>query len=104
MQMTTAACDESEVAFHGGGGNCTRMPSDASCFPDIICENCTHGLSEGCRDSVALHELVAAWHGLTPKVRAAITELARGVSVSLSGPRLEESNPRRDRDERSGWP
>ncbi len=60
---------------NGGGGNCTRVPIDASHFPDAVCEKCTQGLSELCRDCVALRELAAAWHRLTPDDRAAIMRL-----------------------------
>ncbi len=28
-----ATCDESQVAFYGGGGTCTRVPRNASTFP-----------------------------------------------------------------------
>jgi hypothetical protein len=62
---------------NGGGGNCTRVPSKASYLPHSFCEQCTQGLSDLCRDFVALRALVAAWHGMTPEVRHAIMELAR---------------------------
>jgi hypothetical protein len=43
----------------------------------ITCDNFMQGLSELCRDCVALRELVMTWHRLTPDVTAAIMELVR---------------------------
>jgi hypothetical protein len=59
------------------GGNRTSSADDVNCVSEITCENCTYGLSGGCREDAALRELVAAWHGLTPDVREKIMELVR---------------------------
>jgi hypothetical protein len=63
--------------MNGGGGNCTRDPSDTSCFSGLLCDECTQGLSDLCRDCVALRELVASWHRLTPTVRKKILDVAQ---------------------------
>ena len=73
-----ATYDESQVAIHGGGGNCTRSSFDESCFSQTVCENCPTGMSEECRDDATIRELVASWHRLTPDVRAAVMQLVRG--------------------------
>ncbi len=43
----------------------------ASSFP-------SQWLSAGCRDCVALRELIAEWHRLAPSVRDAVMDLVRG--------------------------
>ena len=61
----------------GGGGNCTRVPDSAT-----LCAKCGYemrpgGWPEHGREDEALRELVAAWHGLAPKVREKIVEPVR---------------------------
>jgi hypothetical protein len=65
--------------INGGGGNCTRGSVGARHFVNALCDKCTQGLSELCRDCEALCVLVAKWHRLTPTVREKIVELARGA-------------------------
>jgi hypothetical protein len=62
----------------GGGGNCTRGPVSATLCP--ICGYDLHpeGWPEHGREDEAVHELVAAWHGLAPEVREKIMEMVRG--------------------------
>src|SRR5271166_3415310 len=87
----------------GGGGNCTRVPVDTRCFPNLLCDKCTHGLSELRRDCVALRELGTSWHRLTRDVRRALTQLTRfqealrgqkesdpGVNTGAVGPDFEQ--------------
>ena len=62
----------------GGGGNCTRV-----LFPQLVVRNSGYdiapgGWAEHGREDVALRELVANWHRLTPSVRTAIMDLTRG--------------------------
>src|SRR5271165_5489434 len=73
-----AVCDESQAAIYGGGGNCTRGPVSATLCP--ICGYDLHpeGWPEHGREDEAVHELVAAWHGLAPEVREKIMEMVRG--------------------------
>jgi hypothetical protein len=61
----------------GGGGNCTRNPLFVMCFPNCTYVNASEDAQGMCRDCVALQELVAAWHGLTPEVRETIMGLVR---------------------------
>jgi hypothetical protein len=75
-EMSRAVATRRMFRKSGGGGNCTRVPSDASYFLNSLCEKRTQGLSELCRECVALRELVTNWHRLTPEVRDAIMELA----------------------------
>jgi hypothetical protein len=64
----------------GGGGKCTRVSLDANHLEDLLCDNCTQGLSELCRDCMALSDLLMSWHRLTPDVREKVAEEARGKS------------------------
>jgi len=62
---------------NGGGGNCTRVPFDAT--NDSACgyEMRPEGRPEHGREDEALRELVANWRRLTPSVRDQILELVR---------------------------
>lgn len=71
-------CQEESVdVSSGGGGNCTRVPSDGNTSQDKICVNGGLGLSEACREDAALRELVARWPFLAPSVRDSIVKLLR---------------------------
>jgi hypothetical protein len=61
----------------GGGGNCTRVLLFASRCPICVYDMIGSGWPEHGREDVALRELVASWHSLTPFVRANIVDLPR---------------------------
>jgi len=63
--------------FHGGGGNCTRVPISTSICPTCGYDLVTNARPEMGREGAALHELVANWHSLTSSVRAKIVDLLR---------------------------
>jgi hypothetical protein len=73
-----ATCGALQLTLSGGGGNCTRVPNNARSFHQDTCRKSHLGLSELCRDDVALQELVASWRHLTSDVRVTIMEIARG--------------------------
>ena len=62
---------------NGGGGNCTRVPFDATSDGSCGYEMRPEGWPEHGRECEALRELVANWHCLTPSVRHVIMELVR---------------------------
>ena len=69
-----------ELAFdasYGGGGNCTRSPSDANTEFQCSYGDRRMGWPEHGREDESLRELVANWHRLTPSVREAIMILVR---------------------------